>query len=62
MIIIACAFGIVFGLLLGLSISLTIVVNMLKKSNDIGDSTGTFEDFGDYIRVMNSEDDLHRIY
>lgn len=60
--ILSYIYGIGAGLALGISIALYITVKMVKKSNDIGDSQGSFSDFGDYIDVTGHEDELRQVY
>ena len=55
-------YGVLAGLTLGISVSLLLTVWLVKTSNDIGDSQGTFEDFGDYMDVISSEDNLTHVY
>lgn len=50
--------GAILGLALGLGLALFITVTLVKKSNDVGDSTGSLKDFG-YLNVLISENDLH---
>ena len=51
--------GGVYGFALGLGLAILITMILIKKSNDIGDSRGTMNDFG-YLYMLDSEDDLHR--
>ena len=37
-------------------------VRVVKKSNDIGDSKGQFNDFSDYLDVICDDDDLRQVY
>ncbi len=39
--------GMLFGLFTGIGLALFIVASFLKRSNDIGDSTGELKDFGE---------------
>lgn len=39
--------GMLFGILTGVGLALLIVTSWMKRSNDIGDSTGVLEDFGE---------------
>ena len=52
--------GILCGIIIGLGLALRITVLRVKKSNDIGDSKGGIRDFGTYVNIMSSEDDLHQ--
>ncbi|MCR5848734.1 MAG: hypothetical protein K6G75_11545 [Lachnospiraceae bacterium] len=58
MILFSNIYGILFGVLMGLSIALFITVKFVKQSNDIGDSKGEFNDFGDYMSVICDNDNL----
>ena len=51
--------GAVYGLALGIGLALLITMILIRRSNDIGDSKGTMNDFG-YLYMLSSEDDLHR--
>lgn len=50
--------GILYGIGVAVSLAILITVSVLKKSNDIGDSRGKFEDFSKYINYTYSEDNL----
>lgn len=50
--------GGILGFVLGLGLAAYLTVTLVKKSNDIGDSTGSLSDFGS-LHLMMSEDDLH---
>ena len=50
--------GVVFGVLLGLIIALFVTVNKVKSANDIGNSEGHFEDFGNRIHVISQKQDI----
>ena len=58
----ANCYGIIFGLAMGISIALILTMKFIKDSNDIGNSAGTFFDFGDYVKPINHEDELHNPY
>lgn len=51
--------GAVCGIAIGLGLALRITVLSIKKSNDIGDSKGDLRDFGTYVNLITTEDDLH---
>ena len=53
--------GMLFGILLGLSIALIVTVNRVKSTNDLGNSEGHFEDFGNRIHVIRQVDDIANI-
>lgn len=52
--------GVIMGIALGLGLALMITVQMVKKSNDIGDSKGSLRDFGTYVNMLSVEDNLHK--
>ena len=52
--------GILCGLAIGLGLALRITVLQIKKSNDIGDSKGDMRDFGTYVNMIRTEDDMHK--
>ena len=54
----ANCYGIIFGLAMGISLALMLTAKFVRDSNDIGNSAGTFYDFGDYVRPLDHEDDL----
>ncbi|MCR4648854.1 MAG: hypothetical protein K5776_07225 [Lachnospiraceae bacterium] len=58
MVVFANVYGITIGLVLGICIALGITMKFIKKSNDIGDSKGEFNDFGDYVKTINQIDEL----
>ena len=62
MVTFAFIFGIVFGLAYGIAIATLIMVGIIKKSNDIGDSKGHFEDFSNNLFVIDHEDPMYNIY
>lgn len=51
--------GIVLGITIGIGLALRITVLAVKKSNDVGDSKGEMRDFGTYIDMISTQDDLH---
>lgn len=51
--------GIICGIAIGIGLALRITVLAVKNSNDIGDSKGDLRDFGTYIDMISTEDDLH---
>ena len=52
--------GIFLGLILGVGVAMMVTVNVIKKSNDIGDSKGSLRDFGTYVNMHAVEDNLPR--
>lgn len=52
--------GALCGIIIGLGLALRITVLSIKKSNDIGDSKGDLRDFGTYVNLISTEDDMHK--
>lgn len=53
--------AVVFGILAAFALALFLVSHWTKKSNDAGDSTGTFEDFSRYdLFVMAKFDNVSK--
>ena len=55
-------YGIVAGLAFGISVAALFTIWLVKKSNDIGDSKGQFNDFSEYLDVICDDDDLRQVY
>lgn len=55
----AAMIGIICGIAIGLGLALRITVLQIKKSNDMGDSKGDMRDFGTFIDMIATEDDMH---
>ena len=62
MIVLVYIFGVVGGLAFGISVAMLFTVWLVKKSNDIGDSKGQFNDFSEYLDVICDDDDLRQVY
>lgn len=58
----AWIFGIVVGIALGVGIAFYITVSLVKKSNDIGDSSSTLYDVSNGINIIERKDDLHKAF
>lgn len=50
--------GIIFGIVTGVVVASFLTVIIIKGSNDMGDSRGTFKNFGDYITYSQFQNDL----
>ena len=55
-------YGILAGLTFGMTVTKLITSKLFKKSNDIGDSTGHFEDYSDGLEVICHEDNFMNVY
>lgn len=55
----AILFGIVVGIVLGVGLAFFVTVTLVKKSNDIGDSSSTLLDVSDGLIVLDKDDNLH---
>ena len=55
-------YGVTAGLAFGISVALLFTIWLVKKSNDIGDSKGQFNDFSDYLDVICDDDELRQVY
>lgn len=52
--------GIVGGLAIGIGLAFLITMNLVKKSNDMGDSSATMEDVSKKgLEVISRRDNLH---
>lgn len=50
--------GIMFGLAFGTGFAFFVIITLVRRSNDIGSTTGKLKDFGT-LKVIGEEDDLH---
>lgn len=55
----ALIFGVVAGLALGIGLAFLITIKMVKKSNDIGDSSAELLDVSNGVCILDKEDNLH---
>ncbi len=52
-------YGLIVGVALGIGVAYYVTVSLVKKSNDIGDSSATLRDVSDGVIVLDKEDNLH---
>ncbi len=52
--------SLILGVTAGVGLALDIVLHGIRKSNDIGDSTGSFEDFGK-LKLLDYDDGFSHI-
>lgn len=52
--------GIVAAAAIGLALALYLTVYLVKKSNDIGDSSGTLRDFHANVNIFDSVNDVEK--
>ena len=62
MIALVYVYGVVAGLAFGISVAALFTIWLVKKSNDIGDSKGQFNDFSEYLDIICDDDDLRQVY
>ena len=51
--------GILLGIAIGLGLALRIIVTLVMKSNDIGDSCGTSTDFGRCVTILEKKNGIN---
>ncbi|MCR5520774.1 MAG: hypothetical protein K6F44_02550 [Lachnospiraceae bacterium] len=49
--------GAIFGLIIGVGLAYYITITLVKRSNDVGDSSGILQDFG-HLKMLQAADDL----
>ncbi|MCR5431729.1 MAG: hypothetical protein K6E95_04140 [Lachnospiraceae bacterium] len=50
------AIGVLFALIISVGLAYYITMSLVKRSNDVGDSTGTLRDFGKLNIIMTMDD------